>query len=130
MRVFLVPTGVDQYQLYVEVPREAPVEPADAPPRGWFAKQVHRFRLTLAEAEEERLRGQREDTGPRTLYRRIMAKIAEAVAEQRLLWHMRTQVGITLDYPDDTTESVAVERMRAELSRDLSKHVRWLIIDG
>ena len=129
MRVFLVPTGVDAYQLYVEVPRETSAGLA-GPPKGWFARQVQRFNETLAEAEQERLRGPGADSGPRTYYQRIMGKIAEFVAEQRLLWHLRKQTAVSLDYPDDITEAQAIEKNRAELSRDLSKHVRWLIIDG
>jgi Mitochondrial K+-H+ exchange-related len=131
MRVFLIPTGISHYQLYVEVPREAEVPSSDtAPPRGWLGRKIQKFKDTLAEAEEERLRRERGETGPRTLAKRIMGKIAEAVAEQRLLWQLRNRDSATLYFPDDITESAALELMRAELSRDLSKHVRWLVIDA
>lgn len=132
MTVHLVPVGDRRYQLYVEVPiaDEAPLETgADRP--GWIARQAHRFRATLAEAERARLRRERGELDHGSgLWHAILRKIAEAVAEQRLLWHLRHQTHAVVRHPDDIDGSAALREVRAEFSRDVAKHLRWLIIDG
>jgi hypothetical protein len=131
MKVFVVPVGASRYQLYVELPRDAVVIDADDTSAGWFARKVQQFKQTLAEAEEERLRRERgEPTVARGIGRKIMAKIAEAVAEQRLLWSMRHQTQINLVHPDDLAASDAQAFVNGEFSRDSAKHRRWLLIDG
>lgn len=131
MKVFVVPVGASRYQLYVELPRDAVVIDADDASTGWFARKVQQFKQTLAEAEEERLRRERgEPTVARGIGRKIMAKIAEAVAEQRLLWSMRHQTQIDLVHPDDLAAPDAQAFVNGEFSRDSAKHRRWLVIDG
>jgi len=131
MKVFVVPVGASRYQLYVELPRDAVVIDADDASTGWFARKVQQFKQTLAEAEEERLRRERgEPTVARGIGRKIMAKIAEAVAEQRLLWSMRHQTQIDLVHPDDLAAPDAQAFVNGEFSRDSAKHRRWLMIDG
>ena len=131
MKVFVVPVGASRYQLYVELPRDAVVIDADDASTGWFARKVQQFKQTLAEAEEERLRRERgEPTVARGIGRKIMAKIAEAVAEQRLLWSMRHQTQINLVHPDDLAAPDAQAFVHGEFSRDSAKHRRWLVIDG
>ena len=131
MKVYLVPVGPVRYRMYVEMPPEVVAPDADGSQRGWFGRQVQRFRATLAEAEAERLRNERGEasqaTGPG---RTIMRKIAEAIAEQRLLWHLRHQTTVQLCHPLDLEGGAALSEVRAEFSRDVAKHVRWLIIDG
>jgi hypothetical protein len=131
MKVFVVPVGVSRHQLYVELPRDAVVIEADGASTGWFARKVRQFKQTLAEAEEERLRRERgEPTAARGIGRKIMAKIAEAVAEQRLLWSMRHQTQVDLLHPDDLAAPDAQAFVNGEFSRDSAKHRRWLVIDG
>jgi hypothetical protein len=95
MEVFLIPVGSDRYELYCEVPDE---EPVDAPEvrRGFFKRLLHRFRDALAEAERERHRAHQpshDDTHEITWYQRVkratLRRVAETIAEQRLLWHLR-----------------------------------------
>ncbi len=62
--------------------------------------------------------------------RGLCGAIAEAVAEQRLLWHLRHQTQASVLHPDDMTGADALREVRAEFSRDVAKHLRWLIIDG
>jgi hypothetical protein len=133
MTVFLVPVGGDRYQLYVEIPAEEAAAAAtpDVRGNGWVARQVRRFRDMLAEAERARLRresGQSDDGSG--LWQKIMRKVAEAIAEQRLLWNLRHQTQAEVRHPDDMTGAQALQEVRAEFSRDVSRHLRWTIIDG
>jgi len=66
----------------------------------------------------------------RGLGRKIMAKIAEAVAEQRLLWSLRHQTHADLMHPDYLPSSGAQELVNAEFTSDAAKHRRWMVIDG
>jgi len=61
---------------------------------------------------------------------RIMRWVAESIAEQRLLWHLRGQTDASLFYPDDIDEARATGILRAQLRRDFDKHRFWLTIDG
>ena len=137
MQVYLVPFGAADYRLYVEVQdEEVPDGPGGAPaPRGWLARLMQRFQATLAEAEAERLRTERgevpEKTGLlRTLMRKVTGAIAKAIAEQRLLWHVRNQTVVHLHHPADIDGAAAVKETKADFSRERSKHLRWLVIDG
>ena len=131
MRVFVVPVGPDRHQLYVELPREAIIPDVDGAQTGWFASKVRQFKQTLAEAEEERLRRERgEPSAAQGLGRRIMGKIAEAIAEQRLLWSLRNQTQVALVHPVDMTAPDAQALVKTEITSDAAKHRRWLVIDG
>jgi hypothetical protein len=59
-----------------------------------------------------------------------MRWVAESIAEQRLLWHLRRQTQACLFYPDDIDEARATAELRAQLKRDYDKHRFWLIIDA
>jgi hypothetical protein len=132
MEVFLVPLGPDRYELYCELPDE----PHDVPgqvPRSRFQRVKHYFAVMLAQAEHERRHGRSEH--PHTgwaarLKARTMRRVAEAVAEQRLLWHLRKQPSATLFFPGDMPESAAVDYLRAEMGRDFNRHRLWLIINS
>lgn len=131
MDVFLVPVGSDQYELYCEVVAEvAPA--ADAAERpSWWQRQVRQFRQMLAEAEEDRHRREHGvQTKRRGLWRAAVGKLAEAVAEQRLLWHLRSETAATLVHADDLQGPVALEVARRQLTADRDKHRRWCVIDA
>ncbi len=55
--------------------------------------------------------------------------MAEAIAEQRLLWHMRRQTEAMAVHPEDVTESRALEIVRASMHADFDKHRFWAIVD-
>jgi hypothetical protein len=151
MDVYLVPVGPARHELYCEVPDEAPEEnesdgiaqPARGFLRNWLAKlsprAVYRrlrarFREMLAEAERERRQGRAgsQPAGRGWMARakaRTMRWVAESIAEQRLLWHLRGQAEARLFYPDDIEEPRATGVLRAQLQRDFEKHRLWLIID-
>ena len=103
--------------------------------REWFRfrRLRARFREMLAEAERERRQARPVTVEGGWLARvrkRSMRWVAESIAEQRLLWHLRRQTEACLVYPDDLSESAATETMRASLKRDYDKHRFWLAIDG
>jgi hypothetical protein len=130
MDVYLVPVGDDRYELYCEVADEP--EAVGEPPIGMFRQLRHRFSEMLAEAERERRQGSTGvDGGWMTRAKaRLMRWVAESIAEQRLLWHLRRQTEACLFHPDDVDERSAMARLRASLKRDFEKHRFWLIIDS
>src|SRR5688572_333635 len=132
MEVFLVPVGSERYELYCEVPDE-PHDEQPEPSGGFIRRAVKRFRDMLAEAERERRHG-RQDGVTRGWTARVKARtmrwVAESIAEQRLLWHLRRQEAGTFYYPDDMPEAAAVNTLRAQLKRDFEKHRFWLAIDS
>ena len=132
MDVFLVPVGSERYEPYCEVPDE----PADAvaePAPGFFRRMVHLFQEMIADAERERRQGTPFGVSRSWLGRvraRTLRWVAEAMAEQKLLWHLRKQTSACLHYPDDLQEPAAACVMKFHLTRDLKKHRRWLAIDS
>jgi len=134
MDVYLVPVGADKHELYCEVPDEPPDEP-DVPAeaqRGFFHRMREKFREMLAEAERERRHARSTAVQGGWLVRfkaRSMRWVAESIAEQRLLWHLRRQTEACLFYPDDLDEARAIGAMRASLARDFDRHRFWLILD-
>ncbi len=132
MNVYLVPVGADRHELYCEVPDESADGPDEAP-QGFFRRLLHRFREMIAEAERERRHGTPESP-PRGWAGRLRAKtmrwVAESIAEQRLLWHLRSQTEACLYFPDDLDEPGAGGILRQQLRRDFEKHRFWLVIDS
>src|SRR5437764_7591556 len=101
MEVFLIPIGLDEYELYCESPPEAPsLEPGSA---GMIARLRHRFAVMLHEAEERRVGGAPSTATTRgaRLKERVMAWVAERVAEQRLLWNLRHETAVGAMHPQD-----------------------------
>ncbi|MEX2272770.1 MAG: hypothetical protein WD690_14960 [Vicinamibacterales bacterium] len=149
MDVYLVPVGHGRHELYCEVhdepvPADEPVGAIDegeadrttfmARMRARFVTPlVRRVHTAIAEAEREwreRQAGRLEEPQGRwgRATARMRAWIAEKVAEQRLLWHLRKQDACTLFHPDDTTSDDAVALMRAALQRDFERHRRWFAL--
>jgi K+-H+ exchange-related protein len=132
MDVYLVPVGPQRYELYCEIPDDPDEAEAEAA-TGRFRRLVQRFREMIADAERERRQGTPSDV-PRGWVGRIQARtmrwVAEAIAEQKLLWHLRKQDRACLHYPDDMQESDASAIRRDHLTSDLKKHRKWLVIDS
>jgi hypothetical protein len=130
MDIFMVPVGHDRHELYCEAPIDHVASPA-AGQSSWLRRQVDRFRQLLAEAEEDHRRRERgEPAASGGAWRWIMRKVAEAIAEQRLLWLLRRQSSATIVHPDDIAPAKAVEIARAILRSDYEHHRRWLVIDS
>jgi len=129
MDIFLVPVARDRYELYCEVETEDPAGDED-PSSGWMRRQVRRFRAMMTEAEEERVRRERgEASASRGLTRWVVGKIAETVAEQRLLWNLRYATAARLVHPADRDGRASLEIARQQFAADHAKHRRWLLFD-
>jgi len=136
MDVFLVPTGQARYAPYCEHADDGhdPVDDGSGG-RGWLAGMQARFRSMLAAVEREHLRTSEEREAMRRtwagrLKARLVRWIAEAVAEQRLLWHLRGRHEARLVYPSDLPETEATRILRASFQRDRDVHLRWLVFDS
>jgi hypothetical protein len=133
MDVYLVPIAAERYELYCEVPDEVQEPEEQEPPTGFVRRMKARFSAILAEAERERRMGPAERPHAGWAARakaRSMRWVAESIAEQRLLWHLRRQDEASFFYPDDLDEPRAVALLRRQLGRDFDKHRFWLIIDS
>ena len=128
MDVYLVPVGGERYECYYEAPD---VDEADEPVegQGFFARMRRMFNDQLKEAE--RARHQRAIDEPKTILGRIHKRslrwIAERIAEQRLLWHLRRAEAATLHASDDLPAADAETIMRAAMKRDADHHRNRLI---
>jgi hypothetical protein len=132
MDVYLVPVGPDRYELYCEVPDEPHLDHHETS-GGFFHRLVVRFKEMMAEAERERRHG-RGDAPPPGWFgrvkRRTLRWVAESIAEQRLLWHLRRQQHAAFYFPDDVPEEEATAVRTRQLARDFDKHRFWLAIDS
>jgi hypothetical protein len=136
MDVFLVPLGAERHELYCEPSDDdeaAAGTETQAP--GFFARMRRRFTEMLRAAEQARARRARGEHDPIDTWwertrARGLAKMADAIAEQRLLWHLRKHTEARLFHPSDMASDKALEIMRASMVRDRDRHFRWLIIDA
>lgn len=128
MDVYLVPAGTDRYELYCETPTPEPEGPTPHASSIW-QRMTATFKRAVAEGEAEQ-QGVSPAVSRGVIRRTITRKLAEAVAEQRLLWQLRGQERARFAYPDDLSEAQALEARHRLLTADRDKHRRWLIIDG
>jgi K+-H+ exchange-related protein len=138
MDVFVIPIGRDRYELYCEpsVDPDAVVE--TVPPVGVIGRLWHRFGVLLRAAEERQHRRHdahavsedAEHRGPlKAVQERIFGWIAQRIAEQRLLWHLRRQTSAVAAHPQDMTFDQVMTLIRRTLQRDYERHRVWLVVD-
>jgi hypothetical protein len=143
MDVFLIPLGADRYELYCEPPAAVTDEEQTPPAKGLIARLRHQFAEMLAAAEHDRNRraapasepaAAADADPPQGLVARFKARslawVADAIAEQRLLWHLRHQEDVRLHFPKDMVDADALRIARASLQRDADRHLRWLLVDS
>lgn len=122
MDVYLVPVGRDRFECYYEAEQDDTAEPVAG--QGFFARMRARFNEQLKEAE--RARHQKTIEEPTSFLGRVQKRsmrwIAERVAEQRLLWHLRTADTANLHVPGDLAVEEADRIMRASMKRDADRH--------
>jgi hypothetical protein len=143
MDVFLVPAGPDGHELYCEPHHDAAPIPGERP--GWRARlswsfwrarvtRTFRIVLTYLEQERERRAARRAARHRGTLLQRVrdrvVAWMAERVAEQRLLWRLRSAGAAVAHYPDDLSAEEASAIVRRSLQRDGARHRNWLLFDA
>ena len=126
MNVYLVPIGRDRWDCYYEaVDDDEQVEPGE----GFFAGLRYKFSQQLKEAEEARHQAAIEE--PKTFLGRIhkasLRYIAERIAEQRLLWHLRRAKTATLHVPGDVPPEEGERLMRGIMKSDADRHRNRLI---
>ena len=100
---------------------------------GFFKRKFQRFRERLKQAERDLHYGSsavEPVTWTRKLSDRGLCWMAEKIAEQRLLWHLRRCAEASLIYPDDLTESDTIGILKESLKRDADRHMRWMVFDG
>ena len=132
MDVFVVPIGRDRYELYCEQPSETAIEP-EPPSTGLFGRLKQRFSAMLREAEERRHDASDAPTASGRIARlqeRVVAWMAERIAEQRLLWHLRSEDAAVAVHPADMSSEQALSLVQNVLRRDYERHRRWVVIDG
>jgi len=129
MDVYLVPVGPGSYECYYEAPEQEVVE-TEEETQGFFGRMRKRFNQQLQDAEEARHQQPAEE--PTTFLgrwqKRSLRWIAERIADQRLLWHLRKADTATLhtanDLPNDQADSI----MRGSLKRDADHHRNRLML--
>ena len=129
MDVYFVPIAADRFEPYYEAPDDdEPVESAEG--LGFFGRLRVRFQAQLKEAEQARHQVTPDE--PATflgrMQRRSLRWIAERIAEQRLLWRLRTADEATLHVAADMEAAEADTLLRASLKRDADRHLRLLAV--
>lgn len=128
MDVFVIPRDADKYALYCEV-RPGTEEVDDRGATGLFGRLRRYFAVMVREAE-----AQEDETTVvdsrwlGRLHRRVLRWVVERMAEQRLLWWLRTEATATLVHPADLTFAQAQAQVDRELRRDRDRHRTLLVI--
>lgn len=128
MDVYLVPVSLTRQQLYCEV-SATPVTDGDEGAATWLDRMKTRFRNAVDEGEAAQF-GEVDQREHGRLRKFITRKLAETVAEQRLLWHLRHEAAATLHHADSIAGPRALAIASAEFESDYGRHRRWLIING
>lgn len=125
MNVYFVPLGNGRFEPYFE-PEDDAADVEVPHGAGFFARMRARFAETLREAERQRHERvhHRPTTAMGRLKRLVFRWIAERIAEQRLLWNLRTVDEAVLHVPDDADPMAAEKAFRQILQRDGDRHIR------
>ena len=127
MKVYLVPATGGRHELYCEAATVTAA--AEAGGASWRDRLVQGFRRMVAEGEAAE-NGAADAPERGRLRRAITRRVAEAVAEQRLLWNLRYETAVDLVHPDDVPPGDALATARTLMAADYAKHRRWCIIDA
>jgi hypothetical protein len=134
--VYVVPIGPDRYELYCESSTEPSADPDLAETgesSGYLNRLRHRFNVMLRAAEDRQHRSHDfavpEKGWLGRMQDRIMAWVAERIAEQRLLWNLRGQSEALAMHPDDMTFDQVQTLIHRMLQRDYDRHKVWLVVD-
>ena len=131
MDVYLVPVKPDRHALYCEHVDLEPALDDPSPTRTIREKITAIYRRALREGEEARRHAGSAPAHPHRgrVRRWVTSRLAEAVAEQRLLWRLRRESAAVLVYPAPLSESRAWEVARGCLRSDLDRRRLWCVID-
>jgi hypothetical protein len=128
VNVYFVPLAAGRFEPYFEQEDGPEPEPGQEARLGFFARMGVRFSQMVREAEAQR--HERSHQPPATflgrLQRRLLCWVAERVAEQRLLWKLRSVAEAELHVPDDLDRDEAFQRFQQCLQKDADWHLRRL----
>ena len=128
MNVYFVPLAAGRFEPYFEHEDDPELPEAGVAPPGLFARMRARFSQMVREAEHQR--HERTHDAPATvlgrLQRTLMSWVAERVAEQRLLWHLRGTTAAELHVPDTLEAAEGLRLFRLGLQKDADRHLRFL----
>jgi hypothetical protein len=131
MDVFVIPFAGNRYELYFEQAHD--IELDDEPPAsGFFGRLKQRFTHMLRAAEERQRRGHQDEAPKGWLawtQEKMLAWVAERIAEQRLLWNLRRETAAVVVHPSDMNFDDAVAEVKRTLGGDYNRHRLWLIVD-
>lgn len=134
MDVFVIPISRDRYELYCEPLADAEAGADGAQPAGVFGRLRHRFGVVLRAAEERQHRHDAGHGDAKTwlgrVQNRLLAWVAQRIAEQRLLWNLRRQTSAVAAHPQDMTFDQVLTLIRRTLQRDYERHRLWLVVDA
>jgi hypothetical protein len=125
--VFLVPLGSGRHEMYCEREHGSTDE---TPARGWFSGLRQKFATMLRKAEEGEADEEESSGLLARLQARMMAWVAERIAEQRLLWNLRSHDAALITHPDDLPFEQVTQMVQQSLRADHRRHTRWLVVDG
>lgn len=131
MDVYLVPVALNRHELYCEHVDLEPARDDPSPTRTIRERITAIYRRALKEGEEARRDGDSVASHPHRgrVRRWVTSRLAESVAEQRLLWRLRRESAAELVYPAALSESRASEIRRGCLRSDLDRRRLWCVID-
>jgi hypothetical protein len=126
--VYLVPIGSGRFDLYTEQEEKDPLASREA--AGLWSRTIERLHEGWRQMARAATSRQGDRAGRLTRLRdRLVCRIAEAIAEQRTLWSLRTLASATFIYPSDLSETSAAAIRGRVLIRARRHHGRWLLIN-
>jgi hypothetical protein len=131
--VYVIPLGAERYELFCERQADEDAPMPDASGQGLWARLSQRFSVMLRAAEDREEGGG--ETAPEAgwlgrLQDRMLAWVAERIAEQRLLWRLRGKAHVLAQHPDDVTFDTILPVAHRILRHDYDRHRRWLVVDA
>jgi hypothetical protein len=131
MDVFVIPIGLDRFELLCEDQSRAKEESVSSP-RGMLGSVGPRFVTMLRLAVEREEHGGDERQARSwwdRVQERVLAWVAERIAEQRLLWNLRRETSAVAVYPEEMPFDQVMTLIRRTLQRDYERHRVWLVVD-
>ena len=126
--VYLVPIGSGRFDLYTEQEERDPLAPREA--AGFWSRTIERLHEGWRQMARAATSRQGDRAGRLTRLRDwLVCRIAEAIAEQRTLWSLRTLASATFIYPSDLSETSAAAIRGRVLIRARRHHGWWLLIN-